>query len=53
MEKNNNTLKLQKGGKDEKKITIHKNCRKERRMNKNNHTLKLQKGGRDEKNNNT
>ena len=33
MKNNNNTLKLQKGGRDEK----------------NNNTLKLQKGGRDEK----
>ena len=33
MKKNNNTLKLQKGGRDEK----------------NNNTLKLQKGGKDEK----
>ena len=33
MKKNNNTLKLQKGGKDEK----------------NNNTLKLQKRGKDEK----
>jgi hypothetical protein len=47
--KKKHTLKLQKGGRDEK-ITIHKNCRKEGRMKRNNNTLKLQKGGKDEKN---